>query len=330
MAIAFVLLLADVGSAETRALLIGVSEYPNLARRHQLFGPKNDVPAMRDFLVGAGVDRKHIRVLADQVSDANDLPTSNAINREFIAQQSVSQRGDTVVLYFAGHGSQQPQPPHAPDPEPDGLDEIFLPRDVGAWNGAIGRVEAAIIDDEIGAHISALRLSGVNVIAIFDTCHAGDAIRSPSSTSWRSRSVAAAQLGVPTSKFLSRAVNFGRATRIAPTTPMTQQESLPFGYLLALYASAPNETTIEALLPRGSRGAKPRGIFTAALLQQLIDQGPASNHTPAELVSEVRRQYKSGGGTLPSPYLEAIPKRVSSVPLSSLLRASKKSDFTAR
>jgi hypothetical protein len=50
-----------------------------------------------------------------------------------------AQPGDFVYLHFSGHGSQAP----ALDPatELDGLDELFLPVDIGPWNDSIGTVE---------------------------------------------------------------------------------------------------------------------------------------------------------------------------------------------
>ena len=41
------------------------------------------------------------------------------------------QRDDFVYLHLSGHGAQQPQAKTGN--ETDGLDEIFLPNDIGKW-----------------------------------------------------------------------------------------------------------------------------------------------------------------------------------------------------
>ncbi|WP_320416243.1 caspase family protein [Candidatus Reidiella endopervernicosa] len=95
--------------ASTRhALLVGVSEYPNLDEKFQLEGPKYDVRLARDFLIESGFDRKQMRVLADGVEGADGLPTSAAIKQALASLANDSQKGDFVYVHFAGHGSQQP------------------------------------------------------------------------------------------------------------------------------------------------------------------------------------------------------------------------------
>ena len=67
-------------------------------------------------------------------------PAADAAEHRARVSQLAEQarEGDQVVVLLAGHGSQQPEsdPPDAAYPEPDGLDEIFLPADVNPWQGA--------------------------------------------------------------------------------------------------------------------------------------------------------------------------------------------------
>ena len=49
----------------------------------------------------------------------------------------------------------------------------FLQRHAGRWNGSAGGVENAIVDDEFGAAIDALRAKGAFVWVVFDACHSG-------------------------------------------------------------------------------------------------------------------------------------------------------------
>ena len=153
-----------VCQAGTHALLIGVSGYPTLPEQRRLKGPANDVQLLRAALLKIGVPPQQIEVLADTVPGSAGLPTRNAIltSMDRLAQRAKS--GDWVVLYFSGHGSQQPQVARAGMVvEPDGLDEIFLPYDVGTWDGGRKAVQGAIVDDEIGQGIAKLTRQQINV-----------------------------------------------------------------------------------------------------------------------------------------------------------------------
>lgn len=332
----------------TFALLIGASQYPSLPGRLQLRGPKNDVPAFRNLLLRAGIPGENVTVLADQVLYSPALPTAATIRSHL--RQQVEQRvsGETLVLFFAGHGSQQPQKTdHHGYSEPDGLDELFLARDVTKWNGEIGAVENAIIDDELGAAIGALRTKGVNIIAIFDTCHAGDSARkSPSSDAGntrRERFVGAANLKIPaaSNRHLSSVTpshsthqrsgvttppQYNRRTKTtaipAPSPQNTQNENA--GYLLALYASAPWQTTYETrihLKPSTSDTLVPstlvRGMFSYYLEQVLLQN---TNINTIDAFDAIRRQYRSKKLTTPNPQFESSDPRVSAQPIFTLLK----------
>src|SRR5262249_39031553 len=124
--------------AKKYALLIGCSHYPNLAERFQLQGPANDVVLLRETLVKHfGFAEGNIVTLSEQQGKdrgEKHSPTRKNIEREYKALADRAGAGDHVMIFMAGHGSQQPEDPNAAEPEPDGLDEIFLPRDVGKWD----------------------------------------------------------------------------------------------------------------------------------------------------------------------------------------------------
>ena len=142
------------------ALLVAVSQYPNLDKDLWLSGPKNDAKLVRNFLLANRLvkfDESNVITLADGVDDA-DLPTLANIRQAVIDLEKNLQSGDFVYLHFSGHGSQAPA--LKPDQELDGLDELFLPADTGAWNKSVGTVENALVDDEIGSLIDRLRKKG--------------------------------------------------------------------------------------------------------------------------------------------------------------------------
>jgi hypothetical protein len=47
--------------------------------------------------------------------------------------------GDFLYVHFSGHGSQAPE--LVAGSELDGVDELFLPTDIGPWDRSIGRVK---------------------------------------------------------------------------------------------------------------------------------------------------------------------------------------------
>ena len=151
--------------AERHALLVGVSEYTHLDQRLWLKGPTNDVALMRRLLQERGFKPHNIRVLG---VEPERQPTRALILEELQRLAGITTKGDFVYLHFSGHGSQQPAGDAAD--EPDKLDEIFLPADVGAWEQGIGSVKNAIVDNEVGAAITAIRQGGAFVWAVFDSC----------------------------------------------------------------------------------------------------------------------------------------------------------------
>src|SRR5262249_37609522 len=85
--------------------------------------------------------------------------------------------GDQVVILLGGHGSLQPQGDKSPFPQPDGCDRIFLPRDVGKWNGEVKQVANAIRGDEIGAWLRPIPAKKASLFVVVDACHSGSAVR---------------------------------------------------------------------------------------------------------------------------------------------------------
>ena len=163
--------------AENHALLIGASTYPNLKEEFWLKGPANDVALVQTYLTTAApvpFAPENVVVLADGVAGTS-APTLNAIRTAFADLAGKAQAGDFVYLHFSGHGSQAPA--KDPSTELDGLDELFLPVDIGPWNDTVGEVENALVDDEIGQMIDAIRAKGAHVWAVFDSCHSGTATR---------------------------------------------------------------------------------------------------------------------------------------------------------
>jgi len=170
----FMMLFCIVDShAANYALLIGVSEYPEL-RAKDLGGPKNDVRLVKDLLLSKGFEQINIDVLASGVKGAKD-PTKKNITKS-LDNLSGKTDADLVFIFFSGHGSQVFASETAGNTEPDGLDEVFLPMDV---EPSLNKPKNYLSDDEIGAFLKSIAKNAKHVLVLFDSCHSGTATRGP-------------------------------------------------------------------------------------------------------------------------------------------------------
>jgi len=187
-------------TAKRHALLVGVSKYPNLAERLQLGGSANDVLLLKDTITKiCGFPADSIRILSEAEGEksAERLPTRANIQREFAELAKRTEEGDTVFISLSGHGSQQPESNALEaETEPDGLDELFLPRDVGKWNNVRGTVENAILDDELGLWLKAIGAKKASVFILVDACHSGTITRGTSTERMRQLDTTG-DLGIP-------------------------------------------------------------------------------------------------------------------------------------
>jgi hypothetical protein len=299
---------APPGHAVTRrALLIGVTKYDNLPRDRHLIGPSHDAHLMAWLLRERyQFPAEGIVTLTEDEGDPAHRPIRANIEREFRRIARQAREGDQVVVLLAGHGSQQPEsvPPDAVNPEPDGLDEIFLPADVGAWQGTKERLPNAIVDDDMGAWLRAISAKRAYVWAIFDCCHSGTMTRGtevfrelPPETLVPHAELARAR---------QRAVQRREATR--GESPREQDSFMPSDashYLVSVYACRPTEVTPEGLQPPESPHATYHGLLTYSLVRVLTES--AESKTPPsyrDLVRRLQVQYAARPQGSPTPLVE--------------------------
>jgi hypothetical protein len=289
---------------QQHVLLVGVTQYPYLPRDYWLNGPGNDVALLREVLITRfHVAPEHVTVLVGWPREEALRPTRANIARAFQHLAEVAGPEDQVVIFLAGHGSQQPANDDPDNFEPDGLDEIFLAADVRGWNRTTGQVENAIVDDEIHAWVTAIRAKGAFVWVIVDACHAGTMLRGAPRDEERERSIPPEVLMIPAEALTAatqRAMQRGQS-RGAPSAPAGVL-GLPTtqGGVVATYAAQESEPTPEKKFP--SEAGAWHGLFTHTLSEVLLQS--ASALTYRELVERVHARYRQAGRYQPTPLVE--------------------------
>ena len=291
---------------ELYAVLVGVGQYPNLKESLRLNGPPNDVDLLYGYLTErVNFKEDHIIKLSDK---GPELPTRANIFAALEELQHRTGEGDFALLYFAGHGAQQPAPVTVAD-EPDGYDEIFLPRDVGSWNKDIGTVENAIVDNEIRKTIETLRSTGVDVWAIFDSCHSGTMTRGLGQESYRSRRVTKEELKVPDAP--ARVSAGDPAENESPSSGFAegQHESSSqdnWGTFVELSAAHATEETPEFGIP--DKDGTVYGLFTYSLIKVLSRHSDVSYE---QLSYMIRDEYASRPHNSSTPQIHGTNLRQS-------------------
>ena len=299
---------APVGKrTDRRALLVGVTKYDNLDREQHLQGPANDVRLVRRLL------QERYRFPAVSIVSLSEdegvlarRPTRANIEREFLRLAEQANEGDQVVVLLSGHGARQPEPipPDAEYPEPDGIDEIFLPADVRAWKGFPERVPNAIVDNEIGAWLRAIAAKRAYVWVIFDCCHSGTMTRGTELVRELPPGmlVPREELDQARERTARRQGKTGArpSIKLAPFVPPQ-----PTDYLVAVYACRPHEQTPESPQPPGAPDAKYYGLLTYTLVDILTKSATSKAPlTYRELVQRLQVRYAGRPQGSPTPLIE--------------------------
>ncbi len=286
--------------AQKFALFVAVNDYPLLGDEATLHGPANDADLMSRYLLATpelGFSRERVTILANGGIAADGEPTRQEIGDRLEALVRTVSAGDFVYIHFAGHGSRQ----RARDPrtEPDGLDEIFLPSDTGPAED--GTYPNALVDDDLGAALDAIRARGAFVFILFDSCHSSTATRAsgaePEGTQYRWLPEPYEPGEVP-----------GAADAAAREATLAAGESKgDAGGLVAFYAAQTIEKTPEMPLPRDGEQATTYGLFSYTMLSVLA-KNPGITYR--ELAQGILHRYAAGNFTKPTPLFEGELDRV--------------------
>jgi hypothetical protein len=296
----------ESGAQRYHALLVAVTEYPNLPPNNALTGPNNDARLVREYLLGSAPVPFHpddITVLADNLDDAVAPPTLAEIRKAMAGLADRAGDGDFVYLHFSGHGHQQPA--RDPENEIDGLDEVFMPRDVQMMTRASRHWPNGYVDKDIKADLDRIRATGAFVWAVFDCCHSATMTRNvqQADAGEVERKVDLAGMDIPEDLWQGTRRGVSGTPRQTMLSEGTAGDvsAAGGGGLVAFFASQTIEPTFEMLLPRDAQEQTQMGLFTFSVLQQL-GRNPAITYR--QLGEAVLQSYTAMGRRAPIPMFE--------------------------
>ena len=156
--------------AANHALLLGVGKYPFLENRHQLEGPAYDVSALKAALKNAwGFEEVNITTLVDE--DATKEKILKALGHLTLTTQP----GDSVFVYFSGHGTSG----HDPKNLKLGIDPFtgaLVPADFRIGNVNAMKHGLIIGNRDLKPILKRLDKDR-RVLAVFDACYSGNTLR---------------------------------------------------------------------------------------------------------------------------------------------------------
>lgn len=263
------------GPGTTRALVIGIDQYPNMPRHFQLQGAVADAKDIASALARGGV--ADLQLLLDtQV-------TRQSFAQAFGSLIEKTNAGDLIIITYAGHGSQDKE--RVPGSEADGKDETFL-LSLLAPQGE--NANERILDDEVFHWLAQLAGKGAEVIFLADSCHGGGITK------------AAAESGLPAGiRGIARvydpgeagAANFFIAPKddrlpVASSIPGHDDATLQMPPLTFLSGADAQSNVIEI---RVAGETAPRGALSYAFARALDAQPAEAPMTRASLFKALRQ-----------------------------------------
>lgn len=147
------------------SLFIGIDTYHPDSKITPLDGCRNDVAAMKDYLSNTyakAFDLAPSLTLLNQ--DATYQNICKYIGPDHLAK---AVKGDVVLLYYSGHGTQEKAAPEFEWLDPTGVHEGIVCYD----SGLSGKY--CLSDKEIRILLQRVQQQGAHLVTIFDCCHSG-------------------------------------------------------------------------------------------------------------------------------------------------------------
>jgi uncharacterized caspase-like protein len=164
LALSVLALALTAAAGERYALVVGIDGYQTLGKLETCVA---DAEGLRQVLVErAGFSEKRVALLTDKQAEQQNRPTL-AMLRERIRQVcSFAEQGDTVLIFFSGHGDMA----DAKSGEKKGY---LIPLDGGTTLDEQGEMENAIPLSWLKQRLEECKAT--HKVLILDTCHAGSA-----------------------------------------------------------------------------------------------------------------------------------------------------------
>ena len=154
-------LMAGSALAEVRALVIGIDAYQHGS---PLKGAVSDAQDVAQALRQLGVTDLTLRL--------NQEVTRDRLVQDWRELLARSHGGDTLVLTYAGHGSQEPE--RVEGNEQDGKDEVLL---LAGFSDKGPGTRERLVDDELYQWFREANDRGLELLFVADACHSGTLTR---------------------------------------------------------------------------------------------------------------------------------------------------------
>ena len=270
------------------ALLVGINDYAPDSGVRGLQGCVQDIRTIQAYLEDR-VPSENLHLLPPLL---NEQATRQAVIDAFRNHLCQAGSDDTVLFYYAGHGSQEDAPEEFWTIEPDRLNETLVCYDSRDENGL------DLADKELASLIGEVAEKNPHIVLILDCCHSGSGTRDPM------REVEERRLPKSTRRrsFDSYLVAASEIDHLKPTSRSPDKNpagwSLPRGRHVVLAACRDHETAKEYPVENGQR----RGAFSRFLMDALTQAN--GNLSYRDLFQQANALVRSNVATQ-SPQLEA-------------------------
>lgn len=253
------LLLSGFASARNVALLVAVGQFRDPAlKSFELKGPAIDIDSVQQTLTGQwGFAPADVLALRDQEA------THERILAEIAALEKRTSKGDTVLIYFSGHGT-------SANADENSFD---LPYATGAWvpydldYSSLSNANKSLVVGrrDLVPRLKRLDEGGRWVVVVSDSCYSGQVVRSFGQTFSHTR-------------FLPmNSRDLGVAHVAAPISARPQPPPYPYQHVILLSGASDSETGADISTPQALQQAptldgKFHGAFTDAFLRLLKGQ----------------------------------------------------------
>jgi hypothetical protein len=253
------LILSGVASARNVALLVAVGQFRDPAlKSFELKGPEIDIDSVQQTLTSQwGFAAADVLALRDQEA------TQERILAEISALEKRTSKGDTVLIYFSGHGT-------SANADNNSFD---LPYATGAWvpydldYSSLSAANKSLVVGrrDLVPRLKRLDEGGRWVVVVSDSCYSGQVVRSFGQTFSHTR-------------FLPmNSRDLGVARIAAPISARPQPPPYPYQHVVLLSGASDSETGADISTPQALQQAptldgKYHGAFTDAFLRLLKGQ----------------------------------------------------------